>query len=263
MGHNKIHIKCAGITHRGKVRPSNEDAMVMLTQAIWFKEFETLSLNIETYDDWLFAVADGIGGAKAGEVASGFVVEKLSQLKKITPSKLKAILIQLNNDLIQLGLNNTELKGLGTTVAGIGFGEDGLFAFNVGDARVYRFYKGKLVQISIDDNLAEALSDYHNFENELELAFLSNTLTQCIGGNPLSVQINPHIIQLKSEPKEKFLLCTDGLSNMVNHQTIENIVSQNEPPASIVSSLLNCALKSGGKDNITIIVVETNQVIEG
>ncbi|MGC9036704.1 MAG: PP2C family protein-serine/threonine phosphatase [Verrucomicrobiia bacterium] len=250
-------VHFAGITHRGCVRSSNEDCMLLFDRVfydnseLWVDSKESFSKG------WICAVADGIGGSRAGEIASQYALRKLSKVRNTTPSHIKDVLIHLNNELIKLGNEKPSLKGLGTTVAGLGFDNDKtLFAFNVGDARVYRVVNNRLKQLTIDDNLAAVLRADGRKVSAKEMLLYSSTLTQSIGGSEFINEIQPHLFVVKPNKTERFLHCTDGLNNMVEHAEMEKIIISITSPKEIARGLLKRAIEAGGRDNITLIYLE-------
>ncbi|MGC8744793.1 MAG: PP2C family protein-serine/threonine phosphatase [Verrucomicrobiia bacterium] len=252
-------VHFAGVTHRGCVRGSNEDCMLLFDRVfydnseLWIDSQESFSKG------WICAVADGIGGARAGEIASQYALRKLSKVRDITPSHIATVLVHLNNELIKLGNEKPALKGLGTTVAGIGFNKDDtLFAFNVGDARVYRIVNNKLKQLTIDDNLAAVLKEEGRKIPTKEMLLYASALTQSIGGSEFLNEIQPHLFIVKPKKTERFLLCTDGLNSMVEHCEMEKIIISLSSPKEVAKALLKRAIEAGGRDNITIIYLEIN-----
>lgn len=251
-------IRFVGVTHRGCVRNSNEDCMLLFGRVFYDNKEIWLDSNETSGKSWLCAVADGIGGSRAGEIASQYVLEKLSKIRDFTPAHIERLLIHLNQELIRLGNEKPVLRGLGTTVAGLGFNERSLFVFNVGDARVYRVENKKLMQLTVDDNLAGLLKEQGIKMDKNREVYLSSTLTQSIGGSEQFVEIKPHLCLVKPRKRERFLLCTDGLNSMVAKEEMEEIINSHTEAESIVKNLLNRAIESGGRDNITIIFLEIN-----
>ncbi len=249
-------ISFSGVTHRGCVRVNNEDCMLFFDkvfyngQELWINSYEKLSAG------WICAVADGIGGSRAGEIASQYVLGKLSRIRNHSLLHIEKTLLNLNRELIKMGNSKPALSGLGTTVAGIDFDGENIVGFNVGDARIYRLVDKKIKQISIDDNLAGLFKNEGLEVNGIHKSYLSSTLTQSIGGSDVLTEISPHLFVMKPEKTEKFLLCTDGLTNMVSNEDIEDAILKSSIPQEVVKRLFNSAIKAGGRDNITIEYIE-------
>jgi len=246
----------SGVNHRGCVRENNEDCMLFFNKVFYDRQEVWINSREQLTAGWICAVADGIGGSLAGEIASQYVLGKLSRIRNHSLSHIEKTLINLNRELIKMGNTKPALHGLGTTVAGIDFDGESIIGFNVGDARLYRLVDNKLKQISIDDNLAGIFKKQGFEVNGLYKAYFSHTLTQSIGGSDILNEISPHLFVIKPGKTERFLLCTDGLTNMVSNEEIEDVIQKNPITEDVVKKLLNSAINAGGKDNITIAYIE-------
>lgn len=229
-------MKAAGRTDRGKVRELNEDAF--------------------GYNDCVFVVADGMGGHKAGEVASAIAVETIlkANLTGDIKAALKKALSLANQNILTQAEKNTELTGMGTTVAVLYLENDLAYVTNIGDSRVYYFSNNKLNQLTSDHSLVNEL--IKNGEITVEEAKSHpqrNILTQALGSNET---LEPEIIKLKINKGDKFLLCSDGLTGSVSETLIEELMSQKVDLEIIVDQLINTANELGGTDNITVVLVE-------
>jgi serine/threonine protein phosphatase PrpC len=140
-----------------------------------------------------------------------------------------------------------ENKGMGTTVAGLLFRQSGHLHFNVGDSRVYRFKAGFLRQLSIDDVRSPAADPAEGRRG-------STVLTQCLGGAVAMSEIAPHVGTEPVVAGWRYLLCSDGLTDMVPLERIEAILNEHADDPDAVAALLAAALAGGGEDNISIIV---------
>ena len=210
-----------------------------------------------TAEPWIVAVSDGIGGHRAGAEASREVVEALAGCKRVTPHGVADILQRVNRRLCERGLKDSEFAAMGATVAGIGGGRRGFFAFNVGDSRVYREEEGRLTQITRDDSEAEELIDQGllKADDGLRPGFL-HALTQAIGGREEVVEIEAHTYPLHIDKSARFFICSDGLTDMVPTSEIAEIMEAKRDATAAVAALFNAAMDRGGLDNITITVVE-------
>ncbi len=206
---------------------------------------------------WLVAVADGIGGHKAGAYASREVVETLANCAEISPDGIGSLLQKLNSRLFHDGVKNPDIAGTGAAVVGLFCSDKGLFGFNVGDARLYRQEGGRYRQVTVDDSVEALLvSEGLMQASEGIRPSTMHALTQSVGGSREEVEIEPHIFPMSVEKNARFLLCSDGLSDMLSQKDIERIAVPLLPAASVVFSLFNAAMEAGGKDNITIAVVD-------
>ena len=206
---------------------------------------------------WIVAVADGIGGHVAGHEASRAVVEALSGCARVTPVSLRNLLRQLNRDLCEHGRRDSAFAGMGTTVAGIGCGSTGLFVFHVGDSRVYEVDETKLTQLTRDDSEAEELIEMGLLSADAEIrpGYL-HALTQAVGGRLEHVEIEVHTRALKVAKPTRFLVCTDGLTDMVGRAAIEEITRLMRAPDVTAEALFGLAMDAGGLDNITLAIID-------
>jgi len=162
--HPEDHAACrysvqgAWLCHTGRVRRVNEDSLLAGVKFFGRSRETPTAIDIAT-GPWIVAVSDGIGGHRGGAEASREVVEGLSECSRVTPASVAEQLRKLNRDFCERGRTDSDLAAMGATVAGIACGTRGLFAFNVGDSRVYRQEKKRLLQVTRDDSEAEDLID--------------------------------------------------------------------------------------------------------
>lgn len=251
--------KGAWICHTGKLRKVNEDACFF--GGIF--SGASMSAPMATQLDepgWVIGVADGIGGHKAGAYASREVVTSLSLCTDITPDGLNETLVNTNQRLFKAGAGNPDLSGTGAAVVGMFAGPDALYAFNVGDARLYRQEGGRLRQITRDDSVEQMLVEEGLMRSHDGIRPANmHALTQSVGGSKEFVEIEPHFYLLPVAKDMRFILCTDGLTDMVSARDMERVVVPILNPVAAVSALYNAAMDAGGKDNITIAVVDVHR----
>ncbi|MBR0102512.1 MAG: Stp1/IreP family PP2C-type Ser/Thr phosphatase [Selenomonadaceae bacterium] len=222
-------------THVGKVRYNNEDALAVIEP--------------QTY-----VVADGMGGAQAGEVASRMLIETVEGFLSKTPrpwvEKVLAQAILLANDkILNTARRHNEYHGMGTTATILSL--DGLQAHfaHVGDSRLYRLRGEEFQQITEDHSYVETLVRRGELTAEqARLHPMKNVLTQAVGAMT-NLYINTG--NFLAQSGDRFLLCTDGLTNMVEDADIKKILQTAEQPA---EALIEAALEFGGRDNVTVIV---------
>jgi serine/threonine protein phosphatase PrpC len=156
---------------------------------------------------------------------------------------------------------DSDLVAMGATVAGIGCGGRGLFAFNVGDSRVYRLDDEKLIQITRDDSEAEDLIDLGLLQpyDGPRPGFL-HALTQAIGGREEVIDIETHVHPLHVEARARFLICSDGLTDMLHAPEIREVLAGERRAEKAVVELFERAMNAGGVDNITLAVIEIEKV---
>ena len=213
----------------------------------------------------LFIVADGMGGHRAGDFASRFAVEEF--VRQLGQSSVKTVisamedaLQQTNRRLLKEAQGRAELEGMGTTfVAATVVGTE-LYVANVGDSRLYLIDREKISQITQDHSLVEEMIRRGELRRE-EARFHpnKNVITRALGAN---VNIVPDFFEVSVSPGDVVLLCSDGLSNMMDDSEIYRIVLENRQNiAEAGGRLLTLANEYGGKDNISILlaVMEENQ----
>ena len=249
------YISGAVITHRGKVYGHNEDSCLLekVFSGEGMEEPKSVSSRVEGI--FIGAVSDGIGGSAAGEVASRMVVDSLFGYKGETPEDMVVHLESLNDSIHSRGISDG-IAGMGATVAGVCIGRAGPFAFNVGDARVYRQQDDYLMQVSKDDSIAQVLVDAGELGPEETRSKNLHQITQALGGSSDKKGIDPHMYPLKIGKEASFLICSDGLHDMVSLDDIESITAESTTPQEKVTSLYEAALRGGGEDNISIIWIK-------
>lgn len=222
-------------THVGKVRQNNEDSLIVI-------EPET------------FVVADGMGGASAGEVASQMLVEVVKNFLSKTPApwdeEVLTQAIHLANDkILNLARQNEEYNGMGTTATILSLDGTQAYFAHVGDSRLYLLRNKILKQITEDHSYVETLVRRGELtEEEARIHPMRNVLIQAVGVIP---EIYVDMANFTTAKGDLFLLCTDGLTNMVDDATIAEILQTASEPA---DALIEVALQAGGKDNVTVIV---------
>ncbi|MBM3504521.1 MAG: serine/threonine-protein phosphatase [Alphaproteobacteria bacterium] len=227
----------AGRTHVGHWRERNEDSLVI-----------DAATN-------LCAVADGMGGAPAGDLASRLAIEALRTSLPVGPEArdLAPGFAAANQALLDVAEHDPALAGMGTTLSALLLGPSVVAIAHVGDSRIYRFAGRQLTQISVDETLGMAAVRAGRLsEAEARHRHDWHVLTQVIG-SPGGVV--PQRYAFRVEPGEMFLLCSDGLSDMLSDEAIATVFADRPgDPAAITAALLGQALAAGGRDNITVVV---------
>ena len=253
-------VRGAWLCHTGKVRRVNEDSCLAGTILSGGSAEVPAAIRMAT-SPWIVAVSDGIGGHRAGAEASQAVVSALAACKRITPNGVADILHRLNRQLCERGKKDRDCAAMGATIAGLGCGGRGLFAFHVGDSRIYRQEGDALVQITRDDSEAEDLIDQGLLQrSEGKRPGFLHALTQAIGGREEAEEIDVHLLPLRVTGRTRFIVCSDGLTDMLHEPEIEGILRAERAAASAVAALFAGAMEAGGRDNITIAVVDVEPV---
>lgn len=241
-------MKAYGISEVGKVRQNNEDRYIALVNKV--NDLPNLVV-----------LADGMGGHNAGEVASVEAIARFCEYAKYNNVEnedyekfMKECATNANIQTYMKSFGNRELIGMGTTLSAITVVENIAYISHVGDSRVYVLQNRKLEQITTD----------HTFVNELIVKGLiskeeakvhpkRNVITRTVGFSP-EVEVDTHRIELMD--KFTILICSDGLNGMVSDEVIEKILKMPLPMEKRARELVDKALKNGGEDNITVVLLE-------
>lgn len=252
-----MKVDCIAFTHNGLLRPNNEDAILCdgwmrnrpMVEPIRF----SYSLDLSTVR--VFAVADGLGGHSSGEVASQFVLSRIGAAfgGPHAPSEtvLTKFIQAVHKDLFDLSCASPAYSGMGATIAGLVVGSTGaVYVFHVGDSRLYRREDRYLQQLTKDDRPEPSEYGESYSESQTKIALL-----QCLGGLTQFSEIAPHVTRFDiGEKPELFLLCSDGLSDMLTQDEIEGSISDSHEET--VKMLFDKVCKAGAKDNVSILIVE-------
>jgi protein phosphatase len=242
-----VTVRAAAVTDVGRVRALNEDSHL-------------------TGGD-LFVVADGMGGHAAGDVASELAVQRLSQLAghpELKPAALREAIAHANREILTAASTDQRRAGMGTTIAGLGVirfaGSEHWVVFNVGDSRVYKFVDGTLVKLTVDHSEVEEMvvAGTINAE-EARTHPQRNVITRALGMDPppeADVWIFP------TESGERFLLCSDGLHSELTDREITAVLRAEPTAKGAAETLVRQAVEAGGRDNVTVIVVDHLVVVD-
>lgn len=266
----EVNVQFGGASHPGLIRSNNEDHFAVVRR---YRSREVLITNMPpdaypTHQDsvYAFAVADGVGGAAFGELASELALRTGWELTgkafkwgfNLSESETKELLeginlyVQLIHQRIQSKADHA-FKGMGTTLTGaLTIGWDA-FVVHVGDSRAYLHRGGKLHRLTHDQTLAELMVKAGMISSIDHAAQrFRNTLISCLGGNYAEVDVETrHLIM---EGGDQLLLCTDGLTDMVNETRIAEILNSAQSPQGMCDELIQAALEGGGRDNVTAVV---------
>jgi protein phosphatase len=209
----------------------------------------------------VFAVADGMGGHAAGDVASAMAVEGLARLAghlSVTRREVLEVIRQADDNISRRALEDAT-AGMGTTLTGLAItrsdsGSDGVVVFNVGDSRSYLLRDGSFSQISHDHSVVQEMIDAGIISaHEAETHPERNVITRSLGaGYPLDIDW----WMLAPKTGDRFLLCSDGLFKGVNDSTLAQVLVEATDRELAAGTLLEAALAAGGTDNISIVVVD-------
>ena len=269
----EVHADVSGLTHPGRVRANNEDHF-LVTKAT--RRLETMQASLPAGDvperadeiNYVMVVADGMGGHAAGEVASRLAISALVGLALQIPDwifwvdeehvpeierRTREAIQQVGSMLIERGREEDALRGMGSTLtAARSCGRD-LLIVHVGDSRAYLFRAGRLERLTRDHTYAQLLVDAGELSpGEANLSRYRHVLTNALGGSEEEVHVDMDLLRL--EDGDRLMLCSDGLTDGVDDDTIAAALGAAQPSADVAQKLLQCALDAGGRDNITVIV---------
>jgi len=231
--------RASALTDTGRRRPHNEDTFVC--------------------DPPLFAVADGVGGAQAGEIASRIAAATLEERPagSLGTDTLTALILEANDRIYTRALGDPEAAGMGTVVTALLVDETAgtVSVGHVGDSRAYRIRDGVLEQLTPDHSLVgELLRAGRLSTEEAEQHPHRSVITRAVGTEPI---VEVHTEMLDALPGDLYLICSDGLTDLVRDEVIlELIAAAEDDPEVAVQSLVDAANSAGGIDNITVVLFE-------
>ena len=208
------------------------------------------------------AVADGMGGHSAGEVASAIAIEELAALGDRGPwenetaatDDLKQAILRANRRIREMAASDHKLNGMGTTMVALLEDGDMVHVANVGDSRGYLLRQGELSQVTVDHSLVQELVDDGRLSPEdAERHPQRSVITRALGIDP---EVEFDLFTYKLQVGDRLLLCSDGLSDVVGTTQIRNVLLRVRSPQKAARQLVTVANEQGGPDNITVIVVD-------
>ncbi|HEV7872093.1 MAG TPA: protein phosphatase 2C domain-containing protein [Modestobacter sp.] len=240
-----MRIRTAAVTHRGVVRPHNEDTIAVAGWLCSVDDGVPLELVVDSSDGVLLAVADGLGGHPEGERASMLALRTLIARREAlsTPEGLVAAVHDADRALYAEMDEVPAARGMGSTLAGFAVLGDVVRVVNVGDSRCYATSGGSLVQVSVDDSSSVDGAPTH-------------IVDQTLGGWSAPDALDPHVGELAVEPGARLLVCSDGLSDVLDPDRIASAVLSADGLAEVVATLLRWTLEAGAPDNVSVVLAE-------
>ncbi len=237
-------LRWGAATDRGRVRPENEDTFIA--------------------EPMIFAVADGMGGHQAGEVASALASSILRERLgngAASENAAAAAVGEANAAIYGAARANSAQSGMGTTLTALAIlhadgdgGEERLALLNVGDSRTYRFRHGRLQRMTVDHSyVQELVATGHISDEEARTHPRRNIVTRALGIEPT---VRADVWSLPVVRGDRFLLCSDGLVDEVPDHEISDLVGAVDDPQRLAEQLVDMANRHGGRDNITVVVVD-------
>ena len=203
----------------------------------------------------LFVVADGMGGHKAGDVASEVAVNTLSALAPTIPDvDLLGRAVESANHAVITEAQKAGREGMGTTMTACVIQGEKIAIAHVGDSRAYLLHSGKLQQLTRDHSwVADMVEQGHLTPEEARVHPNRSAITRALGSDPY---MQPDLYEVTASEGDRLLLCSDGLTGMVDDGSIQAMLARVRDPQRCAAALVNEAIANGGADNITVIVVD-------
>ena len=278
----KDRLVCAGISHAGKVRQNNEDHFLIAKLAKSMKILQT-NLNhtgatrFSDEDGYLLIIADGMGGAAAGERASALAIQTMEQFalntlkwffhlggagESVLLDELRLAIEAADRSIFNESQADYHLAGMGTTLTvGYCVGPD-LYVVHAGDSRAYLFREGNIEQVTCDHTLVQLLVENGLITPEAAKTHARrNVVTNVVGGPQPGVHSEIHKVRL--QPGDIFLLCSDGLTEAVPDARIAEVLGRSTHSQALARDLIDAALAGGAPDNVTVIVARYEEPSDG
>jgi serine/threonine-protein phosphatase Stp1 len=235
----KAEFQSVGRTHAGRVRACNEDSLV------------------ERADLGLWAVSDGMGGHRAGDVASALVVEHISRVDQVRPGsfpeRVRKAILEANSELYRRGSLVSEDATMGATVTALGAEDSKFFCLWAGDSRLYRFRDGKLARLTRDHRYIQDLLDSGILqESEAESHPRRSVITRAVGIDP---NLKLDILEGDFLPGDVFMLATDGVTGVIRDDELARILGGTNL-GTVADRIVSLCLQRGAPDNLTLIIVK-------
>lgn len=245
-----LRVSVSGLSDIGCVRQRNEDVWDQLPE------------------ENFFVLADGMGGHRAGDVAAK---EAVRALLRIVKQKLESLadaqrtveevgrimrlaIEEVNEIVYDLNKTEEDLRGMGTTICCIHLQPEGLVYAHVGDSRIYRLRRQKLMQLSEDHSLLRELVRLGQVKDMPRADFLyKNIVTKAIGTEPI---VEPSVYVTELQHNDVIMMCTDGLSDVLHHDEIEAVLNESTSLRQASEALIQAAKLKGGPDNITVVLAK-------
>jgi PPM family protein phosphatase len=270
---SRVTVDIGALSHPGLVRSNNEDSFHVIS---FGRSLRTLLTNLPTEEavtphvevGYGMLVADGVGGAAAGEVASRTAIQALIDLTIQTPDwilnldkqhaqqvlhRMKVRFDSLKEAFEDRIRNDPSLAGMGTTMTvAVSLGDD-LIIGHVGDSRAYIFSDGQLLRVTRDQTMAQVLADLGVISPEaIKRHHSRHILTGAITASGKKAEVELHHLSLLDG--DQLLVCSDGLTEMVSDDDIVKVLEKGQSATEACQALVDMALEAGGKDNVTVIL---------
>lgn len=241
---------CCGITDKGAIRPNNEDACLINRTVV---TRETMESNITA--PFITAVADGVGGEAAGEVASRLALKLLGGVRFGKKVDMRSKVMRIHGRLKSYGINHQNSINMQTTLCALAVDEDErAYAVNVGDSRLYRCRGGVIKQLTTDQSLVQALYEQGKITRDEKKRHAQKNVIFPVLGN-IADDPAPQITEIEGgiEKGDLIIICTDGLSDYLTTGEFEEALAQPMRLSRRLKMLVETAKRNGSPDNITVV----------
>ena len=262
----KLRANVCAVTHAGRIRKENEDNYNLNGRLTSTGDLKKGSAFVQSMSEpFHLSVCDGMGGESYGEIASGIAVETIAAHSSNVYESGEDYSFAISNCLEDANSRicaeiNAKGKRMGTTLAAIYAVKGRIYCVNIGDTRVYHYSKGLLEQISFDHTHAQTIVDAGEVsQDNVNRIPDAKRLTRHLGVFPEEGNLSPNISVIDDiDDGDVILLCSDGLTDMLDDGEITEILSNGENAQAVASKLIRRALEKGGKDNITVMAAFMN-----
>ena len=249
-----IELEISAASRVGCVRHNNQDMILVGDHFIREEEYRT-HIKLNENSRCVFAVADGMGGHRRGEVASSDTLHNLHFFFNDIPSDLDVSAFNesivewmdsINCILDSKGKADDEYKGMGTTLVALAYYEGEFYSMNCGDSRLYRFRDNDVVQLTTDHSLSSLMGDDRH----------SSVITNCIGGGCINSYVD--LVRFTSDVQsgDAYLLCSDGLTDMMSDHRLAILLSEGAD----ADALCDAAIERGGFDNVSVCLIKIKKL---
>lgn len=238
-------FKACAVTDVGRRRKLNQDYVYISSEAVG---------NLDN----LFIVADGMGGHNAGDYASRMAVETMIEAvrasKSLSPRKIfQEAFVIANKKIYEKSGEDVALEGMGTTLVAASFKEDAVTVANVGDSRFYIVDEKEMIQVTKDHSWVEEMVERGGLKREQAKHHPDKNIITRAVGTDLDLQID--YFEKRIKPNQIFLMCSDGLTNMLEDEEIHKILSEQGDIEKKAADLVAAANETGGADNISVVLI--------
>jgi len=240
------HIDVVAVTHRGRKREHNEDTVAVAGFQSGVLEGQPVRFAIDPVRPVTCLVADGLGGLAEGGRASRLAAAAITDAApSFHDAEAVVRAVHQANDAVYAEMALIpSWSGMGSTVVLLVLTGDRAICANVGDSRCFLLRDSHLVQLSQDDSVTPAGEET-----------IATVVTQSLGGRSRSTPVTPHVLETEAHPGDRFLLCSDGLTDELEPERIEAELAGAADPRTAVASLLRATLDTGARDNVSIVLI--------